>query len=140
MGGACSRMRTLAPERRSEAQAPTVVHAAGVAVTSWSNENSRRLVRGEPARRVGCLRRRRRPTSRYFVTWDGQLRVVDADSGMLLRSIPVGTQVGIYDPAAEGFPNGSTSGPVISNGRIYAGYGWTWGGNVAGGLVILSAE
>jgi outer membrane protein assembly factor BamB len=76
----------------------------------------------------------------YFVTWDGQLRVVDTSNGMLLRSLALGAQVGIYDDTAQGFPNGSTSGPVISNGRIYAGYGWTWGATVDGGLVILSAQ
>ncbi|HMN43044.1 MAG TPA: PQQ-binding-like beta-propeller repeat protein [Povalibacter sp.] len=76
----------------------------------------------------------------YFITWDGQLRVVDATNGTLLHSMPVGAQVGSYDTAAEGFPNGSTSGPVVSNGRIYAGYGWTWGANVAGGLAILESD
>ena len=76
----------------------------------------------------------------YFVTYDGQLRVVDAATGTLLRSLPIGTQIGGYDDAAEGFPNGSTSGPVVSNGRIYAGYGWTWGGTVSGGLVVLEAD
>jgi outer membrane protein assembly factor BamB len=76
----------------------------------------------------------------YFITWDGQLRVVDTSTGTLLRSIAVGTQVGSYDAAAEGFPNGSTSGPVVSNGRVYAGYGWTWGANVAGGLAILESD
>jgi polyvinyl alcohol dehydrogenase (cytochrome) len=76
----------------------------------------------------------------YFVTWDGQLRIVDANTGMLLRSLPLGTQVGSYDDVAEGFPNGSTSGPVIANGYIYAGYGWTWGGTVQGGLAILDAK
>ncbi len=76
----------------------------------------------------------------YFITWDGQLRIVDTATGMLLRSVAVGTAVGIYDEVAEGFPNGSTSGPVIANGHIYAGYGWTWGGTVQGGLVIMSAQ
>ncbi|MBB6093464.1 outer membrane protein assembly factor BamB [Povalibacter uvarum] len=76
----------------------------------------------------------------YFITWDGQLRVIDATNGTLLHSMPVGAQVGSYDAAAEGFPDGSTSGPVVSNGRIYAGYGWTWGANVAGGLAILESD
>ncbi len=76
----------------------------------------------------------------YFMTWDGQLRILDASNGTLLHSLPAGVQVGAYDPVAEGFPNGSTSGPVVSNGRIYAGYGWTWGASVSGGLAILESD
>jgi hypothetical protein len=29
---------------------------------------------------------------------------------------------------------------VIANGHICAGYGWTWGGTVQGGLVIMGAQ
>ncbi|HEY3392997.1 MAG TPA: PQQ-binding-like beta-propeller repeat protein, partial [Lacipirellulaceae bacterium] len=77
----------------------------------------------------------------YFITWDGQLRVLNASTGELLRSIPVGTELGAYvGGGVDGFPNGSTSGPVIANGRIYAGYGWTWGASVAGGLAILESD
>jgi polyvinyl alcohol dehydrogenase (cytochrome) len=74
----------------------------------------------------------------YFVTYDGLLRVLDAGTGMLLRSVAVGTEMGGYvgDPTA-GFPNGSTSGPVVANGRVYAGYGWTWGAAITGGLAIF---
>ncbi len=72
----------------------------------------------------------------YVMTWDGRLRVINATTGSLLRSIAVGTSVGVY--SGGGFPNGSASGPSIYGGRIYAGYGWTWGGSVAGGLSILS--
>jgi polyvinyl alcohol dehydrogenase (cytochrome) len=74
----------------------------------------------------------------YFVTYDGMLRVLDAKTGMLLRSLAVGTEMGGYvgDPT-DGFPNGSTSGPVVANGRIYAGFGWTWGASIMGGLAIL---
>jgi polyvinyl alcohol dehydrogenase (cytochrome) len=76
----------------------------------------------------------------YFVTYDGQLRVLDAGTGAILRSLPVGTELGGYVGApTDGFPNGSTSGPVVANGRIYAGYGWTWGASVMGGLAILEA-
>ncbi len=71
----------------------------------------------------------------YVMTWDGRLRVINATTGLLLRSIAVGTAVGSY---VGGFPNGSASGPSLYNGRIYAGYGWTWGSSVAGGLSILS--
>jgi outer membrane protein assembly factor BamB len=77
----------------------------------------------------------------YFITWDGQLRVLDASNGTLLRSIPVGTEIGSFvGSGVNGFPNGSTSGPVIANGRIYAGYGWTWGASITGGLTILETD
>jgi polyvinyl alcohol dehydrogenase (cytochrome) len=74
----------------------------------------------------------------YFVTYDGALRVLDASTGALLKSIAVGTDMAGYvgDPT-DGFPNGSTSGPVVAGGRIYAGYGWTWGATITGGLAIL---
>jgi polyvinyl alcohol dehydrogenase (cytochrome) len=74
----------------------------------------------------------------YFVTYDGQLRVLDTKDGKLLASIAIGAAVGGYvgDPT-DGFPDGSTSGPVVANGRIYAGYGWTWGATITGGLAIL---
>lgn len=72
----------------------------------------------------------------YVMTWDGRLRAIDAATGVVLKTIPVGTAVGSY--VSGGFPNGSASGPSIYQGRIYAGYGWTWGGSVAGGLSVLS--
>jgi polyvinyl alcohol dehydrogenase (cytochrome) len=74
----------------------------------------------------------------YFVTWDGQLRVLDADNGSLLKSVTLGTAIGVYDElGTQGFPNGSTSGPVVMKGRIYAGFGWTWGAAISGGLAII---
>lgn len=74
----------------------------------------------------------------YFVTYDGQLRVLDTKDGKLLKSIAVGAMPGGYVGAPiEGFPDGSTSGPVVAEGRIYVGYGWTWGASVTGGLAIL---
>lgn len=74
----------------------------------------------------------------YFVTYDGLLRVLDTKDGKLLKSIAVGVMPGGYvGEPTDGFPDGSTSGPVVSDGRIYAGYGWTWGANVTGGLAIL---
>jgi polyvinyl alcohol dehydrogenase (cytochrome) len=74
----------------------------------------------------------------YFITYDGQLRVLDSNTGALLKSIAVGTDTAGYvgDPT-DGFPNGSTSGPVVADGHIYAGYGWTWGPTITGGLAIL---
>jgi outer membrane protein assembly factor BamB len=74
----------------------------------------------------------------YFVTYDGQLRVLDTQDGKLLKSVALGAAVGGYvgDPT-DGFPDGSTSGPVVANGRVYAGYGWTWGATITGGLAIL---
>jgi outer membrane protein assembly factor BamB/predicted esterase len=76
----------------------------------------------------------------YFTTWDGMLRILSAKDGIILRSLPVGKDIGTYDAATQGFPNGSTSGPAIANGRIYMGYGWTWTSGVRGGLVILRTE
>jgi polyvinyl alcohol dehydrogenase (cytochrome) len=76
----------------------------------------------------------------YYMTWDGQLQVLDAGNGEFLRSLPVGTQIGAYHSGQQGFPNGSSSGPVVANGRIYVGYGWTWGASVTGGLAILESD
>ena len=73
----------------------------------------------------------------YFTTWDGQLRVLDTLSGAVLRTIPVGDGVGVYDVTLGGFPNGSSSGPSIYNGRIYIGYGWSWFSSISGGLSVL---
>jgi outer membrane protein assembly factor BamB len=75
----------------------------------------------------------------YFMTWDGQLRVVDTANGKLLKSIPVSTMVGTYvPPPTDAFPDGSASGPVVVNGRVYVGFGWTWKAAVTGGLAILA--
>jgi polyvinyl alcohol dehydrogenase (cytochrome) len=77
----------------------------------------------------------------YFVTYDGLLRVLDASTGALLASIALGTDtLGYVGDPTDGFPNGSTSGPVVFNGRIYAGYGWTWGATITGGLAILDSR
>jgi outer membrane protein assembly factor BamB len=76
----------------------------------------------------------------WFVTWDGRLHVLDAGDGFPLQSVQLGTTPGTFDSAEEGFPNGSASGPAIANGRVYAGYGWTWGANVSGGLAIVASD
>ncbi len=77
----------------------------------------------------------------YFTTWDGLLRVINTADGTLLNSVQLGTAPGQYIAApTDGFPNGSASGPVVSNGRIYVGYGWTWVANITGGLAILETN
>ncbi len=76
----------------------------------------------------------------YFVTWDGVLHVADSLTGELLQRVTVGESVGVFDTTERGFPNGSTSGPVIYNGRVYVGYGWTWQANVPGGMSILQTD
>lgn len=75
-----------------------------------------------------------------FSTWNGRLRALRAATGEQLHSVPLGTAIGVppaSSTSGEGFINGSTSGPTVANGRIYAGYGWTWDADVAGGLAIL---
>jgi polyvinyl alcohol dehydrogenase (cytochrome) len=77
----------------------------------------------------------------YFMTWDGVLRVLNATDGTLLRSVAAGTTTGSYVPApTDGFPNGSASGPVVRDGAVYVGYGWTWGGTIAGGLAVFGLQ
>ncbi len=76
----------------------------------------------------------------YFVTWNGVLRVLDSDTGDVLHTVPVGEGVGFYDTSVNGFPNGSTSGPVVANGRVYVGYGWTWLASVSGGVSVLQSN
>ncbi len=76
----------------------------------------------------------------YFVTWDGQLRVLSADDGHVVHAVDIGEERGSFDQDVGGFPNGSSSGPSIANGRIYVGYGWTWTAETTGGIAILRTE
>ena len=74
----------------------------------------------------------------YTSVWDGRLRVFNAQTGVIVREVYVGTAPGQYIPApTDGFPNGSAGGPVIYNGRVYMGYGWTWVLSISGGLATL---
>jgi polyvinyl alcohol dehydrogenase (cytochrome) len=76
----------------------------------------------------------------YFMTWDGLLRVLNAANGTILRSIAAGTATGSYVSSVDGFPNGSASGPVVRQGSVYVGYGWTWGSSIAGGLAVFGLQ
>ncbi len=74
----------------------------------------------------------------YFTTWDGVLRVLNASTGAVVKTVQIGPAVGAYVPApTDGFPNGSASGPIVYNGKVYVGYGWTWVLNIDGGLAAI---
>ncbi|NGN62663.1 PQQ-binding-like beta-propeller repeat protein [Streptomyces sp. A7024] len=65
----------------------------------------------------------------YFTTWDGILRAHSAATGRTLLAKYIGTPDG-----ATVIEKGAAGGPTISGGRIYVGYGWTWGATAPGGL------
>ncbi len=74
----------------------------------------------------------------YFTTWNGVLWVLNASTGAVVRTVQVSPAPGAYiGPPTDGFPNGSASGPVVYNGRVYVGYGWTWVMNISGGLAAI---
>jgi len=58
-----------------------------------------------------------------FTTHEGNLRIMRAEDGKLLRSIMLG--------------DGSASGPVVSDGTVYVGFGWDWVSQARGGLTAL---
>lgn len=65
----------------------------------------------------------------YFTTWDGILRAHSTQDGRTLFTRYVG------DPTAAGVvEKGAAGGPSVSNGRVYVGYGWTWGSVSPGGI------
>lgn len=76
----------------------------------------------------------------YFVTWDGRLHALSTDEGIIVNTVNIGEELGRFDSDVRGFPNGSSSGPSIANGRIYVGYGWTWTAETTGGIAILRSD
>ena len=58
-----------------------------------------------------------------FTTHEGTLHILDTSSGAPLFSTKVG--------------DSSASGPVVSDGVVYVGNGWSWGGGTRGGVVAL---
>ncbi|MFC8130747.1 PQQ-binding-like beta-propeller repeat protein [Streptomyces sp. NPDC057302] len=68
----------------------------------------------------------------YFTTWEGTLRAHSAATGRTLLTKYIGTPDG-----ATIIEKGAASGPTVSGGRVYVGYGWTWGAAAPGGIRSL---
>lgn len=68
----------------------------------------------------------------YFTTWDGILRAHSAATGRTVLAKYIGKPDG-----ATVIEKGAAGGPTVSGGRIYVGYGWTWGATAQGGLRSL---
>ncbi len=75
----------------------------------------------------------------YFTTWNGILHVLNTATGAEVKTVTIGTAVGVYQQSGslDGFVNGSASGPVVYGGRVFVGYGMTWVLNIPGGLASL---
>ncbi|NGO76308.1 PQQ-binding-like beta-propeller repeat protein [Streptomyces sp. YC504] len=68
----------------------------------------------------------------YFTTWEGTLRAHSAATGHTLLSQYIGNPDG-----ATLIEKGAAGGPTVSGGRVYVGYGWTWGASAPGGIRSL---
>ncbi|MBO0513289.1 outer membrane protein assembly factor BamB family protein [Streptomyces beijiangensis] len=68
----------------------------------------------------------------YFTTWEGTLRAHSAATGRTLFTKYIGTPDG-----ATAIEKGAAGGPTVSGGRVYVGYGWTWGAIAPGGIRSL---
>ncbi|WP_344923492.1 PQQ-binding-like beta-propeller repeat protein [Streptosporangium oxazolinicum] len=68
----------------------------------------------------------------YFTTWEGTLRVHRISDGVAVLNRYIG-----LSSAPTPIERGSASGPSISGGLIYVGYGWTWDLRARGGVIAL---
>jgi polyvinyl alcohol dehydrogenase (cytochrome) len=60
----------------------------------------------------------------WFTTHEGTLRALDIDAGSEVAAISLGPT--------------SASGPVVVDGTVFVGHGWSWSGSVPGGVVALA--